>query len=154
MKKMWISLVNFFSRKKITVEFDMLTSETINDKGCLSGECVINRDAISSDDKLNSFSEVIINRKSNDEQEKLTHVAIVLKTIQKYYLDRGRFTSDELYFFIILNDYNITKKQFWRVLSKFNKFNYIDKIVLDSNSHQSYYVLTEKFYSSPTIKLY
>ena len=154
MKKMWRSLVNFFSRKKIKVEFDILTSETIKDKGCLSGECVINRDAISSDDKLNNFSEVIINRKINDQKEKLTHVAIVLKTIQKYYLDRGRFTSDELYFFIVLNDYNISKKQFWRVLSKFNKYDYIDKIVLDSNSHQSYYVLTEKFYSDQIIKLH
>jgi hypothetical protein len=92
-------------------------------------------------------------KKAND-PEKLTHVAIVLMTIQKHFYERGRFTSHELYFFIELYGYSLTKKQFYRVISKFNKFDYIDKIVLDSNNHNTYYVLTKKFYDSPYIKLH
>ena len=84
----------------------------------------------------------------------MSHIEILLKTIQKNFYERGRFTSDEIYFFTQLEGYNLTKKQVWRVISKFNKFNYIDKIVLDSNSHSTYYVLTDKFYNDKLIKLY
>jgi hypothetical protein len=127
MNKMWRSLINFFLKTKKEENLPDTTGKTIN---------------------------VLQSNNIETKPEKLTHVAIVLQTIRKYYYDRGRFTSDELYFFIVLNDYNLSKKQFWRVLSRLSKFNYINKIIMDSNTVNSYYILTEKFYTSKTIKLY
>lgn len=105
---------------------------------------------------VNAFSTVSNNFSTPVQKDhlKITHIEIVLKTILKNFYERGRFTSGEIYFFTQLEGYDLTQKQVWRVVSKFNKFNYIDKVVLDSNSQGNFYVLTDKFYGEKIIKLY
>jgi len=80
------------------------------------------------------------------ELKKLAHTSIALNVMRKYFLDKGKFTSNHLYFFIKLDGYSLTRKQVWRVIYKLHKIHLINKVVLCSSDPKSapYYKISNK----------
>jgi hypothetical protein len=72
-----------------------------------------------------------------EEIKQLAHTSIALLVIRKHFGQTGRFTSSQLFFYIQLEGYTLTRKQVWRVIYKLRTIHLITKIVLCSNDPKS-----------------
>lgn len=74
----------------------------------------------------------------------ISHFRIAIFTINKYLINKGEFTSNQLHFLINTEGYTLSKKQVWRVISKLHKAGYLDRVVLDSKKDTPYYLINTK----------